>query len=56
MPDSIPVVNPPRRVPVALKDKPGEELDRMEKLEIINKAKSPNEWVNNLVTEENPKI
>ena len=36
-PDAIPVVYPPRKIPVALKDRCKAELDRMEKMGIIKK-------------------
>ncbi|MCG7876694.1 MAG: RNase H-like domain-containing protein [Candidatus Thiodiazotropha endolucinida] len=48
-----PVVNPPRRIPVALRDKVKQELDRMLQKEIIAPVSSPTQWVNSLVTVEN---
>lgn len=48
--DAVPVVHPPRKVPVAIRDKLKTELDRMESLEIICKVTEPTEWVNSLVT------
>ena len=54
-PDSIPVINPPRRVPVALKEKLQQELERMEKHGIIAKVIKPTSWVNNIVIVEKPK-
>ena len=36
-----PVINPPRRVPFALKEKLKSEIDRLEKLEMIRKVKKP---------------
>lgn len=40
-PDATPVVHPPRRVPVALRDKLKAELDRMEREQIITKQSQP---------------
>lgn len=45
-----PVVHPPRKVPVALKSRIKEELDRMEKLSVIVRQKEPTPWVNSMVT------
>lgn len=45
-----PVVHPPRRVPIALRDKLKDELDRMENLGVIVKQEDPTAWVNSLVT------
>lgn len=42
-----PVVHPPRQIPVAKRPKVKEELDRLEKLHIIEKVSS--DWVNSLV-------
>ena len=50
-----PVINPPRRVPFALKDKLKSELDRLEGLQMIRKVKEPTEWVSSLVVVEKPK-
>ena len=44
-----PVVHPPRKVPVSLKEKIKEELDRMEKAEVVVKQKQPTDWVNSMV-------
>ena len=46
-----PVVHPPRRVPVALKGRLKEELEKMESLGIIKKVTEPTAWVSSLVTE-----
>lgn len=53
--DCVPVVNPPRRVPVGLNDRLKDELARMEKHGIIAKVTKPTSWVNNLVIVEKPK-
>ena len=47
---------PPRRVPVALRDKLKAELDRMEKQHVISKITEPTDWVNSLVTVEKPNV
>ena len=48
-PNAIPVVHPPRRVPIAIRDLLKKELDRMEKAEVITKVITPTKWVNSLV-------
>ncbi|XP_053376974.1 uncharacterized protein K02A2.6-like [Mercenaria mercenaria] len=48
--DAKPVVHPPRRIPVALRDKCKKELEKMEKLGVITKVSEPTEWVNSMVT------
>ena len=49
-----PVINPPQRVPFALKEKLKSELDRLEGLEMIPKVKETTQWVSSLVVVENP--
>lgn len=44
-PDAIPIINPPRRVPEALRDRLKTELQRMEKEGIITKVTEPNSLV-----------
>lgn len=48
-PQSTPVYNPPRRVPLAIHKKLKETLDEMEVKGIIEKVHLPKGWVNNLV-------
>ncbi|CAC5394822.1 unnamed protein product [Mytilus coruscus] len=45
-----PVVHPPRKVPVAIKEKLHSELERLTKLEIIKPVSTPTPWVSSLVT------
>ena len=45
-----PVVHPPRKVPVTLRPKFQQELNRMEKLDVIEKVEEPTVWVNSIVT------
>ena len=44
-----PVVHPPRKVPVFLKEKIKEKLDRMQKAEVVVKQKELTDWVNSMV-------
>lgn len=45
-----PVIHPPRKVPVALKEKVKNELMSMQKQGVIVKQNDPTEWVNSMVT------
>ncbi|XP_029653414.1 uncharacterized protein K02A2.6-like [Octopus sinensis] len=49
-----PIVHPPRRVPLEIKEKLKTELDKMEKKEIITKVTRPTDWVNSIVIKEKP--
>ena len=44
-----PVVHPPRRVSAPLRQKVKDELDRMERLGVVERVQEPTEWVNSLV-------
>ena len=44
-----PVVHPARKVPFALKGKLNDELERMEKLDVIERIEEPTDWVCSLV-------
>ena len=48
-PSVPPVVHPPRKVPVSLKEKIKDELDRMEKAGVIVRQTGPTDWVNSMV-------
>ena len=48
-PNATPVVHPPRRVPVALREPLKEELQRMDELGVIKKCTEPTAWVHSLV-------
>ena len=45
-----PVVHPPRKVPLALKEQIKEELERMENAGVVVKQTEPTDWVNSMVT------
>ena len=53
-PDKNPVVHPPRRVPVTLRSKVKDELDRMTRLNVIERVHEPTDWVNSMVTVTKP--
>ena len=44
-----PSTMPPRRVPVALKERLKEELARLEKANVIKREEEPRDWVSSLV-------
>ena len=50
--DAKPVVNPPRKIPAALREKVKKELDEMEKTGVIIKVEEPTDWVNSWVVVE----
>ena len=47
-----PTVVPPCKVPFALRDKPKKELDRMEKMDVIDRVEKSTDWVNAAVVVE----
>ena len=49
-----PVVHPPRKVPVALRDRWKEELDKLVKEGIITPVTEPTKWVSSLVLVNKP--
>jgi hypothetical protein len=49
-PSAKPIIHPPRRVPVTLKDSLKKELDRMVKEEIVAPVNDPTDWVSSMVT------
>ena len=53
-PNAIPVIMPPRRVPVALKDKLGKELERLTEREAIAPVQERTEWVSSMITTTKP--
>ena len=49
-PKQNPVVHPPRKVPVTIRPKVKDELERMERLGVIERIQDPTDWVNSMVT------
>ncbi len=49
-----PVVHPPRKVPLAIKDKLKSELHRLADLDIIKPVSAPTPWVSSLLTIDKP--
>ena len=52
--NALPVVNPPRRIPEALKSRLKCKLDTMENDQNIVKVDEPTDWVNSFVVVEKP--
>ncbi|KAK2702305.1 hypothetical protein QYM36_019085, partial [Artemia franciscana] len=50
--NAIPSVNPVRRIPFALHERVKSELERLEKVDIIERVVTPTEWVNSIVAVE----
>ena len=48
-PDAVPVKHRPRKVPVHLQDAFHEEVERLVKLDVLEKVTEPTEWVNSFV-------
>ena len=48
-PEVVPVINAPRRIPVALRERFRTELMRMENAGIVAKVTCPTDWVNSFV-------
>ncbi|GFO29208.1 transposon ty3-i Gag-Pol polyprotein [Plakobranchus ocellatus] len=46
--NATPVVQPPRKYPVHIKNELKQELDRMESLNVIRKETEPTDWVNSI--------
>ena len=53
-PNVTPVVHPPRRIPISMRDKVKDELSRMVKEGIIKKVTKPTSWVNSMVVVTKP--
>ena len=51
-PDAIPVVHPPRKLPVALRNRVFDALNDMESKGIIKPVTEPTAWVNSMVVNE----
>lgn len=45
-----PVVYPPRKIPIAIKDKVKAELDGMTDMDVVVKQEEPTDWINSMVT------
>ena len=50
----VPVAQSPRRIPFHLRDQVAKELDRLEKMDVIEKVEGPTPWVSNLVVAPKP--
>ncbi|KAK2720320.1 hypothetical protein QYM36_004265 [Artemia franciscana] len=50
--NAIPSINPVRRIPFASHERVKSELERLEKLDIIERVVAPTEWVNSIVAVE----
>ena len=48
-PDAVPAKHRPRKVPVHLQDAFHEEVERLVKIDVLEKVTEPTEWVNSFV-------
>lgn len=53
-PTVTPVVNPPRTIPAALRDRVKTELEDMKKRGVIRKVEEPTDWVSSMAIVEKP--
>ena len=53
-PTVSPVINPPRTIPAALRERVKAELDDMEKRRVIRKVEEPTNWFNSMAIVEKP--
>ena len=53
--DAIPVIHPPRRIPLALRGRLKTELQRLKNIGVITAVDEPTEWVNSIVIVEKPR-
>jgi hypothetical protein len=53
-PQAVPVTQAPRKIPAMLRGKLKQELDRMEKEQVIVKVDKPTNWVHNPLIVEKP--
>ena len=53
-PTVTPVVNPPRTIPAAVRDRVKKELEDMEKRGVIRKVEEPTDWVSSMAIVEKP--
>ncbi|XP_035676225.1 uncharacterized protein K02A2.6-like [Branchiostoma floridae] len=53
-PDVEPVIHPPRRVPLELREKLKKQLEEMTKKGVISEVTQPTDWVNSIVIKEKP--
>ena len=51
-PGAVPVVHPPRKIPVTLRERVKEELENMEQQGIIKKVTETTSWVNSMAVNE----
>ncbi|UYV84832.1 K02A2.6-like, partial [Cordylochernes scorpioides] len=52
--NATPVIAPSRKIPFSIREKVKAELERMEKLDIIEKVEEPNEWTHPIVVVQKP--
>ena len=50
----VPVAQSPRRIPFHVRDQVAKELERLEKMDVIEKVDGPTPWVSNLVVAPKP--
>ena len=53
-PNVAPTVMPPRRVPVVLKEKRKNELDRLTQRKVISPIQEPTDWVSSMIAAKKP--
>ena len=53
-PNVAPTVMPPRRVPIALKEKLKNELDRLTQRKVISPIQEPTDWVSSMIAAKKP--